>query len=89
MAQLDNKQLSELFRHLTPTGAQALIDHTAEIELKQLLRNMAALLVPYLRKKDAGTNPIDKAKIFLALFWATKERKRAYCIVNGGVSWFN
>ena len=75
VAQLDSKQLIELFKHLTSTGAQALIDHTAEIEFKQLLRKSAALLASYLRRKGACPNPHAKAQILLALFWATRERK--------------
>lgn len=75
MVQLSSDQLTELFRHLTPTGAQALIDHTAEIELKQLLRKVVALLLPHLGKKGAGPNPHDKTLVLLILFWATRERK--------------
>lgn len=74
MAQFNSKQLAELFKHLTPTGAQALIDHTWEIELKQLLRRIATLLVPYLGK-NGTLNPIDKAQVLLALFWITKDKK--------------
>src|SRR3989344_8103460 len=75
VAQLDSKQLTELFKHLTATGAQALIDHTAEIELKQLLRRIVALLASYLKRKGACPNSHDKALILLAFFWATRERK--------------